>query len=166
MALPGSLRPLRTVSRKTGQAVPVSRHTAQALLIPHVRDRRRETRLFLSVVHQGFCFAPTTFFNSLGNPSLLLITAGHDMVCQLSVWRGSAHDEYTFSFICFLPLSGSKKISCHKAPDKGQRGFRLSRICGTIHPITRWPSLRLSSLSDVSLCLVVKVFSLLFTRNG
>jgi hypothetical protein len=53
MGQPGSLRPLRTVSRKTGQAVRVSRHTAQALLrLP----QRRGTRLLL--------------YHSLGNPAL------------------------------------------------------------------------------------------------
>jgi hypothetical protein len=34
------------------------------------------------------------------------------MVFQLSVECGSAHDEFSFSFICFLPFAGSvKKIA-------------------------------------------------------
>jgi len=49
------------------------------------------------------------------------------MVCQLSVWCGSAHDEFSSSFICFLPFAGSIKFSCHKAPVGGQQDFRLQQ---------------------------------------
>ena len=88
------------------------------------------------------------------------ITFRHAMVSQLSICCGSAHDEFSFLFICFLPLTGSIKISCHKAPVGGQLpgSYRGQSLSTAIPVVTTGHSLLSTSLSEVSQCLTVMVF--------
>lgn len=93
------------------------------------------------------------------------MTLRHCMVAQLSVWCGSAHDEFASSFICFLSLTGSVKLLAIKHQLKVSGLSPRDDVSTTIRLITNRPSLVSTSLSDVSQCLTVMVLSLLFTRN-
>ena len=50
------------------------------------------------------------------------------MVSQLFAGDDSAHDKFSFSFICSLSLAGSTKYYCQKVPDGGGQVF----TCGFI----------------------------------
>lgn len=66
------------------------------------------------------------------------------MVAQVPVWRGSAHNGFASSFICFLSFAGFTIGFCHKALVEGQRAFALWSYCLgsiTIRLITNRPLL-------------------------
>ncbi len=69
-----------------------------------------------------------------------------------------AHDEFSFSYICFSQFIGSKKFLAIKHQTKVSIAFACGNVAPAIHLITRWPLLCLSSLSDFSRCLTVTVF--------
>jgi hypothetical protein len=71
------------------------------------------------------------------------------MSLQFSAWCGSAHDEFSSSFICFPQFIGSVKFFAIKHPSKVSTAFACNNNSIAIHLITRWHSLRSTSLSDV-----------------
>jgi hypothetical protein len=58
------------------------------------------------------------------------ITFFHAMVFQLSVKCDSAHDEFSFSFICFLPFAGSVKKFAIKDQMKVGSVFSCDDVSG------------------------------------
>ena len=99
---------------------------------------------------------------------LWFIPFGHEIASlssQLSIWCGSVHPDLELvafcffmqnaqdslsGFICFLPLTGSIKISCHKAPVGGQHSgsCRVQYVSTVIPVITTGHLLLPTSLSD------------------
>jgi hypothetical protein len=74
--------------------------------------------------------------------------------------RRGAHDRFTSSFICFPQFIGSVKFFAIKHQSKVSLAFACNYISIAIHLITRWHSLRSTSLSDDPRCLAVTVLSL------
>ena len=80
--------------------------------------------------------------------------------------RWGAHDEFSFSFICFPQFIGSVKFFAIKHQLKVSKTFAPSNVSTVIRTITVRHSLCSTSLSCVSLCLAVKVLSRLPTRGS
>lgn len=79
--------------------------------------------------------------------------------------RWGAHDEFSSSFICFPQFIGSVKLFAIKHPSKVSLAFACNYNSIAIHLITRWHSLRSTSLSGVSRCLAVTVLSWSLSRR-